>query len=63
MLINIILLLLIILLSIYTTITTSYKDVKNIVVTQKRIKTGTSKRKAPVPSHFAGEEHWEEEKL
>ena len=57
MLINIILLLLIILLSIYTTITTSYKDVKNIVVTQKRIKTGTSKRKAPVPSHLAEEEH------
>lgn len=30
---------------------------RKIVTTLKQIKIGTSKRKAPVPSHFAGEEH------
>lgn len=49
--------LLIILLLIYITIFTLYIELRYAVVTQKRIKTGTSKRKAPVPSHLAGEEH------
>lgn len=55
--------LLIISLPIFIIISTVYIEVRYIVVTQKRIKTGTLKRKAPAPSHLAGEEHWEVEKL
>ena len=53
-------LLLIISLPIFTITSTLYKEVKKyIVVNTKHIKTRTLKRKAPVPSHFTGGEHWE----